>query len=142
MISEQLCEQIKRHEGLRLRAYQDSLGVWTIGYGRNLQELDIDETLANRWLLEDIWKAKQDVLNAFQFSRTLDSARQDALVNMAFNMGITRLKGFKKMLAALEEGNYEQAASEVLDSNYAKQVGSRAIEIAAQIRNGCYGKKA
>lgn len=140
MINPKLIDQIKRHEGLRLRAYQDSLGVWTCGYGRNLQELEIDEHQANKWLLEDLWKAKQDLLNALPFTRTMDSVRQDALVNMSFNLGITRLKGFKKMLAALEEGDYERAASEVLDSNYAKQVGSRAIEIAAQIRNGCYGK--
>jgi lysozyme len=61
---------------------------------------------------------------------------KDALMNMNFNMGITRLLGFRKMIAALIDKNYNKAAREALDSKWATQVGQRAKDIALMIRQG------
>jgi lysozyme len=58
------------------------------------------------------------------------------LVNMIFNMGGRRLAGFRKMLAALQKKEYEQAAVEMLASAWAEQVGDRALRLAEQMRKG------
>ena len=66
----------------------------------------------------------------------LSPNRQRALVDMAFNLGRTRLAGFKAMWAALERGDYHAAAVEALNSKWARQVGPRAQRIAKMIREG------
>ena len=68
----------------------------------------------------------------------LVAVRQDAMINMCFNLGMTRLLGFKKALARMAEANYEYAANEFLDSLWARQVGNRADEIADMILTGRY----
>jgi lysozyme len=68
--------------------------------------------------------------------RDLSEARQRAVVNMCFNLGITRLLGFSKALAALKAGQYEEAARQFLDSRWATQVGQRAQRIAELVRKG------
>ena len=60
------------------------------------------------------------------------------MINLCFNLGLPRLKKFVKALAAMEAGNYEEAAIEFLDSRWAKQVGSRALEVTHMIRSGEY----
>lgn len=131
-----LLQQLKRHEGLRLKAYKDSEGIWTIGYGRNLQELSISDIQAERWLAEDIEKAKHDVFGSFPVCYSLTDLRQNVLVNMCFNLGISRLRKFKKMWKAIHDANYDEAAIEMLDSKWAKQVGRRATELANEMRKG------
>jgi lysozyme len=68
----------------------------------------------------------------------LDQVRQEALVNMCFNLGFTRLMKFSKMMAAMAEGKYSLAASEALDSRWAKQVGNRSKDIAHMLDFGEY----
>lgn len=72
------------------------------------------------------------------FAHLLDDARLDVLINMCFNLGIYRLLGFKKMLAALERRDYIQASIEMMDSRWAKQVGGRAVELSVQMQTGMY----
>ena len=66
----------------------------------------------------------------------MSDARQWALMNMAFNLGITKLVKFKKMLAALKAGDYNLAAKEALNSKWSKQVGKRSNRISDVFRNG------
>ena len=75
-------------------------------------------------------------LSFLDFWSDLNDARKAALIDMVFNLGITGLMTFKKMLAALERKDYDAASSEILDSRYAIQVGARAIRIATIIRSG------
>ena len=135
-----LVEQLKRHEGIRTHAYQCSANMTTVGVGRNIDEdggigLSIDEI---EFLLEnDIKRCKQELISFPWFSQ-IDSVRQDALINLCFNLGMTRLLGFRNALTAMSVGDYDKAADEFMDSRWAKQVGSRAEEVCAMIRTGNY----
>ena len=135
-----LVEQLKRHEGIRTHAYQCTANMTTVGVGRNIDEdggigLSIDEI---EFLLEnDIKRCKQELISFPWFSQ-IDSVRQDALINLCFNLGMTRLLGFKNALTAMSVGDYDKAADEFMDSRWAKQVGSRAEEVCAMIRTGNY----
>lgn len=132
-----LLESIKVHEGLRLKAYQDSEGIWTVGYGQNLQELEIDEALAEHWLEESILKAEQYAKN-YSFYDALSQPRKDVLIEMIFNMGPSRVRGFTNALRAMKGEQWTEAAMEMLDSKWAKQVGNRAKRLAKQMETGNY----
>jgi lysozyme len=134
MDMERLRTTITRHEGARLEMYQDSLGIWTIGVGHNIQEKGISDRVMDLMLEEDLQEAIDEVKRNVSFFTEMPEQVQEALVNLSFNMGIPRLMQFKKTLAYLREGDFTSAASELLDSRYATQVGERAIEIADMIR--------
>lgn len=137
-----LIEQLKKHEGVRSHVYECPMGYLTIGVGRNvdpsggigLSDDEIDYLLRN-----DIERCYQE-LDRFSWFMDLDQVRQEALVNMCFNLGFTRLLMFKNMLAALAEGKYKLAAVEALDSRWAKQVGQRAKDVAHMLEFGQYLK--
>jgi|TARA_R110000782_G_C14661813_1_gene397936 lysozyme len=129
-----LRETITRHEGSRLQMYQDSLGIWTIGVGHNIQEKGISPKVMELMLDEDLEEAISELKRSVSFFSKMPQQVQEALVNLSFNLGIPRLMQFKKTLALLREGDFESAADELLDSRYAEQVGRRALEIADMIR--------
>ena len=135
-----LIEQLKRHEGVRTHAYQCTANMTTVGVGRNIDEdgglgLSVDEI---EFLLKnDIKRCKQELITLPWFPE-IDSVRQDALINLCFNLGITRLLGFKNALNAMSVGDYEKAAEEFLDSRWAVHVGNRALDVAHMIRTGEY----
>lgn len=136
-------ENLIRDEGLRLRKYPCSEGHPTIGVGHKLRphERDLKEVSlieAGRLLRLDISDAITD-LEALFAPQCLDrwtEPRQRALVNMAFNLGRTRLSGFRKMIAAINSDDWPEAARQCLDSKYARQVGERAVRIATALRFG------
>lgn len=129
-------ELVKKHEGLRLKPYQDSLGILTIGYGRNLEDRGITRQEAEHLLDNDLTVVVEELRGALSFFGALDETRQVVLVDMAFNLGIVRLMGFKLMLAAVREARWNDAAAHLLDSKYAQQVGARAVELAEMMRSG------
>ena len=129
-----LLANLKRDEGLRLKPYKDSVGKLTIGYGRNLDDMGITEDEAAVLLDHDIERAVTELDRALPWWREMPPSWQRGLVNMRFNLGLTRLRTFKKMLAALQAGDRERAADEALDSVWAGQVGERATRIAALYR--------
>lgn len=129
-------DSIKRHEGWRSKAYQDTEGIWTIGYGRNLQELEISLELGTQWLLEDIQNAEKEARKFPEWDYLDTEARQDAFVEMVFNMGSPRVSGFRNTLRAIREQDWEEAATEMLDSKWADQVGVRARRLSEQMRTG------
>ena len=132
----ELIEQLKIDEGLRLKAYYDSVGKYTIGYGRNLDDKGITENEARLLLLHDVVDADTAITNHIPWTNTLDDVRYSVLVNMAFNMGIGGLVGFPKMLAAVQAGNWSTAAHEMISSKWAHQVGERATRLALQMLSG------
>ncbi len=131
-----LTADLERDEGLRLKAYQCTSGKWTIGIGRNVQDLGITKSEAYMLLGGDIDRISAELDKALPWWRSLSEPRQRALANLTFNLGIARLLGFPKMLAALKSGDYAEAARQLLDSRYAQQVGSRAHRVAALIEKG------
>ena len=127
--------ELIRDEGLRLKPYHDSVGKLTIGVGRNLDDNGISEAEALMMLRNDIVNSQQE-LERLRWFRQLDSRRKDAILNMHFNLGLPRLLSFKKMIAALEQGKWDKAADEALNSRWAEQVGERAVRISLIIRYG------
>ena len=124
------------HEGRMLFVYNDSLGVPTIGVGRNLRDKGISPSECDLLLENDIADVLEALTHQFPwFSTALNSARQLALVDMGF-MGPEKLRGFHKMIAAIQRGDFQQAAREMLDSTWAQQVGHRAVDLAAIMRDG------
>lgn len=127
---------LTRHEGYRRHPYRCTAGKLTIGVGRNLDDVGIDEDEARYLLEKDITRCVAD-LSTFQWFETLDRIRQRALIDMRFQLGPTRFRGFKKMIAALARKDYAAAAQEALDSQYGRQdAPARAKEIAAMLRTG------
>ena len=130
-------EYIRRYEGLRLKPYTCPTGHLTIGYGHNLEN-GITPEMAEFMLKRDLETVERGVKDKFAWYFKLNDARQFVLVDMAFNMGLARLCTFKKMLAAVERGDYATAAKEMLDSRWAVQTGRRAKELAEMMKTGEY----
>lgn len=130
-------EMLRKHEGLELKPYKDSEGKWTIGIGRNLDDIGISPDEAYYMLENDI-KRSVDEANRFTWFAALNEARQEVIVQMIFNLGLPRFLGFRKMLAAMHEGYIHVAAEEMLNSLWARQVGSRATELALILETGEY----
>lgn len=134
-----LIEQLRRHEGVRSHVYLCPAGYETIGVGRNIAEsgLGLSDDEIDYLLKNDIERCRLE-LSAFSWFTDTDAVRQDALINLCFNLGMTRLLGFKNALARMAEAKYPEAAEEFLDSRWAKQVGSRADEVTEMIKTGRY----
>lgn len=136
-----LIEMLKRHEGVETHAYECSAGKVTVGVGRNIDQrggmgLSPDEI---DYLLEnDIERVIKELAKEYPWFSDLDDVRKDAMIDIGFNLGATRLRGFKRALSAMESGDYKVAATEFLDSRWAKQVGGRALELSDLIKTGEY----
>lgn len=135
-ITTNFINRIKRHEGYKKRPYRCSMGKLTIGYGRNLDDKGLLEQEAEFLLFKDVEEARIETTKAFDFFETLSQTRQEVLVEMAFNMGIKKLKRFKKMIDALKKQNFKEASVQMLDSLWAKQVKSRAQTLALLMEQG------
>jgi len=147
---QRVIEQLKRHEGLRLTVYDDATGKPvakgdtlqgnpTIGVGRLLTEGRGLTTIEVEMLLEnDIEVVVDDLNRNVPWWNELNDARQAVLINLCFNMGWPRLSLFEKMLAALESGDMETAADEMIDSRWFSQVGLRGLELSEQLRTGAW----
>ena len=150
-----LVEKIAQHEGLVLEPYKDSLGISTIGIGRNLEGRGIDDyelMHMNKTLDEiisdgltkeeayylcnnDIDIVEQELVKQKPLVMELDEARQMCLVDMGFNLGIPRLMKFKKMWEALKNNDLETASKEMIDSNWHKQTTKRCESLANVMKN-------
>jgi len=129
---------LREHEGFRSHAYQDHLGYWTIGYGRLVDErkgggITIPE--AEIMLENDILKKEQQLKNELHYWDRLPHQVQRVLINMCFQLGLSGLMKFKKMLSAIQQGQYSQAAEEGLDSLWARQTPVRAIQVMDWLRH-------
>ena len=120
---------LKLHEGFRSKPYKDSLGIVTIGYGRNLESRGLTEPEAAYLLKCDVKEAEEYLHKEYDYYYQLSGERKAVLIDMMVNMGPTRLRGFVNTHAALSSRDYEVAALEMLDSKWARQVGNRAITL-------------
>jgi len=125
----------KQGEGCKLTPYHCTAGKLTIGYGRNIEDVGISQTEAEYLLNQDMQRVCNEAL-AFPFFEALNDYRKAAILDMLFNLGLSRFKRFKKMLSALEKHDYQEAANQMLDSRWATQVGKRADRLAEIMRTG------
>lgn len=151
--------RLKKAEGFASVPYSDK-GSFTLGYGHNLTSLPlskevkakigivepagtwsyptINPEIATKLLKHDIeyfYKRSKDLVPHFQ---ELSTRRQEAVVEMMFNMGETRFRKFEKMIKALRDKDYKEASNEMLDSKWHKegQVGDRSRFLAEKLRKG------
>ena len=131
-----LIADLKRDEGLRLKPYRCTAGKLTIGYGRNLEDVGVSEGESEHLLRNDLQRTFFELDAAMPWWRGLSPDRQRGLANVAVNLGLPRLQGFRKMLAALQRGDGKEAARQALYSLWARQVGDRARRIADLFEKG------
>ena len=128
-------------EGLSLNVYKDSLGYPTVGVGHLITDKDlkfntISLEYAGKLLADDIRIAKNELREKIPVYAELDPIRQYVLLSMCFNLGISRLLQFKKMLTALENKNYALAAQEMQDSKWYRQVKNRGVKLCSMMLLG------
>jgi lysozyme len=130
-----LLSVLSRDEGRRLKPYLDTAGKTTIGVGRNLTDVGISEGECSLLLENDVMRSIMWLDRHLPWWRSLDAVRQRVIINMAFNMG-RKLLTFANTLAAMQRGDYEAAANDMLASKWATQVGARAQRLASMMRTG------
>lgn len=137
---QELVDQIKRQEGLRLTAYQDTLGNRSIGFGHTpaFPGQTITEAEAESLLIQDLSSAQSSLLSSLPWCFSLSVPRYCVLWNMTFNMGIAHLLEFRLMLAAVRNANYSEAAKQMMNSLWAEQVKERAVELSEQMETGVW----
>lgn len=159
---DQLMKDLERDEGTRLTVYLCPAGRHTIGTGRNLDDLGLSEDevifcdataaeliagkqitlqMARYLLRNDIARCKKELDANAPWWRNMPEPAQRGLMNMLFNLGWSRLSGFKNMLSALKSGLYSAAAAHARDSAWYGQVGDRAKRICTLFES-CAGKAA
>lgn len=121
MITNKTIARIKDDEGLRLRPYRCSKGKLTIGWGFNLDANPIPVEVAELLLKHSLKTADSDARAIFRNFDSLSEARQGVLINMALQLGKSRLSGFKKFIAAVARSDWQAASKEMLDSKWAKE---------------------
>lgn len=127
---------VAKEEGFREKAYKDTKGFLTIGYGFNLDAIGIPLTIADQWLDFLLDKVRKECLTRIKPFSGLNEARQGVLISMAYNMGIDGLLKFRDMIKALESKDYIAAAKAMEESRWYKDVPSRAKELISIMLTG------
>lgn len=129
-------KQLMHHEGLRNKPYKCTAGKLTIGYGRNLDDEGISAIEATSLLMNDIQKALEAAYTIFPGFEHFEDGRQVAIIDMLFNLGVSRFTKFKNMIAAIHRRDWTAAATEAIDSKWYNQVGDRAKTVVKQLQTG------
>jgi len=137
-------EDLIRHEGYKEEIYLCSEGIPTFGIGHAVKETDMEYTWpvgspVEKERIDAVFILDcEDAVNDIEHLISDVSSHSDqcirVLVNMAFNLGRTRLSRFKNMLAAVEAKDYEKASEEMKDSRWYAQVGRRSVELVEMMR--------
>ena len=133
---QQLRADLIRDEGWRAHAYQDTEGFWTIGYGFLVDSRrgnGLPKHIADQWL-DYLIREKIALLRSRwpAFDEQPEEV-QRAIGNMVYQLGVGGVMGFRRMLAALEDGDRKEAARQALDSRWARQTPNRAHRVASLI---------
>ncbi len=142
-----VAESIKTDEGTVKNAnnnhvaYKCPAGKWTIGFGRNIDAeggLGLTDDEATFLLTNDVTRVFHSLVDNIYDFNSLSDERQIVLINMCFNLGLPRFLQFKKMIAAIKVNDFDEAAIQLLDSRYARQVGQRANRLAEALRDNTF----
>lgn len=145
-MSNLLVQWLKFEEGFRARPYRDTVGVATVGYGRNLKAhplpgrdwaaLPCSRVEAEEWLREDLGDMYFKLRRAKPVIEELDPVRAAALMNMAYQLGVGGVLGFKRMWAAVEDRDWLMAARMAKDSRWARQTPNRSKRVCRALETG------
>ena len=151
----QLYDQIKNHEGFKDTVYKDSNGIPHIGIGYNLHaKQNVEFLKRNPEILQKIKSntplSKRDIQVLYNFSltqaykdaveifpnfKTLPKMARRVILDMSFNLGKSRLMGFKNMRQAIANNEFDTAADEMVDSAWYQQVKSRGKNLEKMMRS-------
>lgn len=140
----QLTKELRRDEGVEYSPYKDTVGIWTVGVGHNMKAkplpkdwtFPLTDAQVDQLLAEDLEEVFAGLDKNISWWRNLSYDRQRIMANMAFNLGIAGLMGFKNTLAHVQAERYQSAAEGMLASKWARQVGDRAKRLAAMMVMG------
>ena len=136
-MTDELRRQLIHHEGLRLEPYRCTAGKLTIGVGRNLDDVGISRDEAMTLLENDIRGCFADLSRIFPDFQEYNHARRYALVDLRFNLGPSRFRSFRRMIAAVQRKDWDQAAAELKDSLWWNQVqDDRKNTLHRQLKDG------
>lgn len=138
---------VQADEGFRALVYDDATGLPvtsgatlqgnpSLGYGMNLASTPLPRDLAGKWMEEVLASRVAELIRGFPVVLTLSVPRQIVLGNMAFNLGVPRLSGFRKMWTAIHANDFDRAAAEMLDSDAARDLPARYQRFAHTIKTG------
>jgi lysozyme len=139
-----LIAELRRDEGVRYSVYKDTKGIDTVGVGHNLQakplpagwKCPLNDTQVDSLLDDDLEDVYHDLDRNLPWWTDLNDVRQRVICNMAYNLGITKLLGFRNTLVFMRQGKYDAAADGMLASAWATQVKGRALRLADMMRKG------
>lgn len=135
---EKTLDRLMIEEGFSSKPYKDTVGKLTIGFGRNLDDVGLTLEESRFLLKNDVDKTVKLLREKFDWFNDLSAPRQSVIIDMVFNMGYTRFIGFKKMIQFIIQNDYNNAASEMLNSKWATQVKGRAVNLSKMMRSGEY----
>jgi len=133
-----IVDLVTLHEGKERKVYKCTSGKLTIGVGRNLEDLGLSNKEIDFLLRNDLTRVQLELMENVPCYPSLSEPRQAVLMDMCFNLGINRFMKFQRMLTALEIGDYEESANEMLDSKWARQVGIRSARLAEMMRSNSW----
>jgi len=128
-----LTEQLKKHEGFSSTAYKCPAGRLTLGYGRNISDKGITEEEAIHLLNNDINECYTDLLPLFIQFENLPDSIQHPLLDMRFQLGARGFRKFKKMITAVNKGDFKKMVIQMRDSLWYRQVTNRADNLIKMI---------
>ena len=134
---DEIRKDIKREEGWSGTVYKDSLGYWTLGYGFLVDYRKNDKlplSVAETWLDYKIQEKVDGLDSVLPWWKTQPDEVQNALLNMAYQMGVDGLAKFTTTLARLQAGDRKGAAESAMQSKWAKQTPARAKRVTDMIR--------
>ena len=125
-----LLNRVLIHEGFREKPYRDTLGVWTIGHGLTWISEDESRVIVKGRLAANV----EHISKLWPWLEDHPQEITEVIIEMSYQLGVAGVGKFKNMLAAIQAGDYSKAAMEGIDSRWAKQTPSRAIELMNIIR--------
>ena len=130
-----LLEKIKHHEGFVDHVYKCTEGFDTIGYGFAIKDLEMPEHIAEELLILKLEKLQKNANSRFKWLEDMPQEVQEVVINMCYQLGVNGVSKFRKAISAMQEGDWEEAADEMLDSLWARQTPNRAKELSDIVRN-------
>tara|TARA_S200002703_G_scaffold135298_1_gene124119 strand:+ start:322 stop:747 length:426 start_codon:yes stop_codon:yes gene_type:complete len=122
----QIKDHVKEYEGYSQLVYECTAGYATIGYGRNLEQRGITKEESEYLLANDLQQCLKELRGIINKFDELPEKAQLVLVDMCYNLGLSKLLNFENMLDAIDARNWQEASEQLLDSRYAAQVKRRA----------------
>ena len=130
-----LLKKSKHHEGFVGHVYKCTEGFDTIGYGFAIKDLEMPEHIAEELLILKLEKLQKNANSRFKWLEDMPQEVQEVVINMCYQLGINGVSKFRKAISAMQEGDWEEAADEMLDSLWARQTPNRAKELSDIVRN-------